>query len=80
MSATKHRSRNNNNTPASPRFTLLKRQAEADGIPYSSARDAHFRHELPILKIGKNEKYQRWYVARTDWDRWLESRKESGAA
>jgi hypothetical protein len=75
VSATKHHSRNN-----ATRFTLLKRLAEQDGIPYSSCRDAHFRNELLVLKIGRNEKYQRWYVARTDWEKWLESRKETGAA
>lgn len=74
MLATKRRSRNTSPTD-NPRFTLLKRQAEADGIPYSSAREAHFRHELPVLKIGRNERYQRWYVDRNDWERWLESRK-----
>ncbi len=74
MNANKSHSRNNN-----PRFAPLKRQAESDGIPYSSARDAHYRNELPVLKIGRNGKYQRWYVARTDWEKWLESRKESGA-
>jgi hypothetical protein len=55
----------------------LKRQAEADGIPYSSARAAHFRNELPVLKIGQNERFQRWYVSKADWEKWLESRMEA---
>jgi hypothetical protein len=70
VDANNNRSRNNN-----PRYTLLKRKAEADGIPYSSSRDAHFRGELPVLKIGKNERYQRWYVANSDWENWLAARK-----
>lgn len=78
MSTKNHRP--HNLASASPRFTLLKRQAEADGIPYSSAREAHFRNELPVLKIGKNQRYQRWYVARTDWEKWLDSRKETSVA
>jgi hypothetical protein len=73
VNATKHRNRNTDS--ASPRFTLLKRRAEAEGIPYSSVRDAHFRNELPVLKIGRNERYQRWYVAQTDWEKWIESRR-----
>jgi hypothetical protein len=74
VEANKHRSRKP--APANTRrFTPLKRQAEADGIPYTSARDAHFRGELPVLKIGKNDKHQRWYVEHPDWEQWLESLK-----
>jgi hypothetical protein len=67
VSANKNNSRNKTQ-PRSPRYTPLKRQVEADGIPYSSARDACFRRELPVLKIGGgDERYQRWYVTRCDW-------------
>ena len=71
---------NKNASHNNPRFVLLKRQAEADGIPYASARDAHFRNELPVLKMGRNERYARWYVDRRDWEKWLDSRRECSVA
>ena len=60
----------------SPRLIPAKRAARDLGIPYSSLRDAHFRGELPVVKIGSGESHQAWYLERRDIDRWIETRKE----
>jgi hypothetical protein len=66
-----------NQLPRKTKYAPLKRLAERDGIPYGSARDAHFRGELPVLKLGRpGASHNRWYVDEVDWQRWLESRKE----
>lgn len=57
------------------RLSPLKRKALKEGVPYTSARDAHFRGELPIVKFGAGTR-QRWYVEHRDWEAWIESRKE----
>jgi excisionase family DNA binding protein len=56
---------------APPRLEPIKRTAERLGVPYNSLRDAHFRGEFPVVKVGKS-----WYLERADVDRWIESRKE----
>jgi len=53
------------------RLIHIKRASENTGIPYSSLRDAHFRGELPVVRVGRA-----WYVERNDIDRWIETRKE----
>lgn len=63
-------------TTSARHFTPLKHKAEAAGLAYSSVRDAAFRGELPVLKIGTNPNHQRWYVDDREWDRWVESRME----
>lgn len=50
-----------------------KAAARESGIPYSSLRDAAFRGELPVVKVGGRA----WYFKRADLHRWIDSRTES---
>jgi hypothetical protein len=49
----------------------LKKLAAESGFSYTSLRDAHFRGELAVIKIGRA-----WYVDLTEFARWIESRTE----
>jgi hypothetical protein len=60
------------------RLIPAKRAAAELGVPYSTLRDAHFRGELAVVRIGKGESHQAWYFERRDIDGWIESRKERG--
>ncbi len=60
---------------APPRLETAKAAAARIGIPYSSLRDIVFRGELPVVRVGGGRR-QRWYLERTDVDRWIETRKE----
>ena len=62
--------------PKGPRLIPFKRWAAEMGIPYRSARAAHLRGDLPVVKIGTSEKWRHWYVDRADGDRWILSLKE----
>ena len=59
------------NTTHLTRLEPIKRTSQRIGVPYGSLRDAHFRGELPVVKVGKA-----WYLERADVDRWIETRKE----
>lgn len=40
------------------------------GIPYTTLRDAHFRGDLPVVRIGRA-----WFIDRRDMDRFVDSMK-----
>jgi hypothetical protein len=75
--STKNTTSHTASQPSKTRFASLKRKSEAEGIPYTSARDAAARGEFPVMKIGRNEKYARSYVEQRDWEQWIESRKRA---
>lgn len=64
---------------ASPRLIRAKDAARQLGVPYSSLRDAAFRGELPVVRIGgdKDGRHAAWYLERGDVDRWIETRKSA---
>jgi hypothetical protein len=45
-------------------------------VPYSTLRDAHFRGELAVVKIGSGDRHAAWYFERRDLEKWIESKKE----
>ena len=48
------------------------RQASDEyGPPYTTFRDAHFRGELDVVKIGRA-----WFFKRADIEKWIASRTE----
>ena len=53
-----------------PELTPFKQCMREIGIAYTSGRDAAFRGELPVVKIGRA-----WYVDRRDAVRFIESCK-----
>jgi excisionase family DNA binding protein len=60
-------------TPKTPQLTAAKRTSVERGVPYGSLRDAVFRGELPVVRIGRA-----WYFDNQDVDRWIESLKARG--
>lgn len=58
------------------RLIPLRRAAREIGIPYGSLRDAHFRGQLAIVRLGRQTRYAAWYVERGELNRWIESRTE----
>ncbi len=65
-------------TPA-PRLIPAKRAARELGVPYETLRAAHFRGELPCVRIGASARHAAWYFDRRDLESWVESRKELSA-
>jgi hypothetical protein len=61
---------------SSPRLIPAKQASAQLGVPYSTLRDAHFRGELPVVKIGKNDTHSAWYFEARDLDAWVNTRKE----
>ena len=62
----------NKRTPASlPSVMPLKRAARESGYAYSTLRDAHFRGELAIVRLGRA-----WYVELAELQRFTESHTE----
>ncbi len=53
------------------RLIAAKKAAIELGIPYTALRDAHFRGELTVIKIGKNERHAAWYFERIELERWI---------
>jgi hypothetical protein len=49
----------------------FKRAAEGSGFSYSSLRDAHFRGELAVIKLGRA-----WYIELAELARFIESHTE----
>jgi len=45
----------------------LKRAAETSGFPYTSLRDAHFRGDLAIIRLGRS-----WYIELAELARFVE--------
>ncbi|MCX6543781.1 MAG: helix-turn-helix domain-containing protein [Acidobacteria bacterium] len=58
-----------------PRLLDAKTAARALGLPYTSLRDATFRGELAVVKVGR-----RWFFDRRDLERFIESHKERYSA
>lgn len=54
-----------------PRLLPAKRAADYMGVPYSSLRDAAFRGELLVVKVGS-----RWYFDLRDLEQYIVSHKE----
>lgn len=54
-----------------PRLLPAKRAADYLGLPYTSLRDAAFRGELPVVKVGS-----RWYFDLRDLEQYILSHKE----
>jgi hypothetical protein len=65
-----------NTSPVPTRLIPAKRAAAELGVPYSTLRDAGFRGDLPVVRIGKNDRHSAWYFERRDLDNWIETRKE----
>jgi hypothetical protein len=57
------------------RLIPAKRAAAELGLPYSTLRDAHFRGELAVVRIGKGESHQAWYFERADLNQWIKNQK-----
>lgn len=55
----------------------LKTACDEYGFAYSTVRDAHFRGELSVIKIGSNDHHAAWYIERKELERWIESRRVS---
>lgn len=56
------------------RLITAKQAAKELGVPYSTLRDAHFRGELSVVKMGVNDRHGAWYFERAELDRWIESK------
>ena len=54
-----------------PRLLPAKRAAEYLGLPYTSLRDAAFRRELQVVKVGS-----RWYFDVRDLEHYIVAHKE----
>jgi hypothetical protein len=59
---------------ALPRVMPLKKAAAASGFAYTTLRDAHFRGELAIIRIGRA-----WYVDLSELARFVEHHTERKA-
>ena len=57
-----------------PRLGKATKIAKEYGVPYTTIRDAHFRGDLPVVRIGRA-----WYIDYRDMDRFLERAKTTGA-
>lgn len=57
--------------PAPSRLIRAKQAAAELGVPYSTLRDAQFRGELAVVRIGKEDKHSAWYFERKELERWL---------
>ncbi len=45
--------------------------ARETGVPYTSLREAAFRGEIPVVRLGRA-----WYFERRDLDQWIDGAKE----
>ena len=54
-----------------PRLLPAKRAADYLGVPYTSLRDAAFRGELLVVKVGS-----RWYFDVRDLEQYIVAHKE----
>ena len=58
---------------ATPKLGKATAIAREYGISYTTLRDAHFRGDLPVVRIGRA-----WYVDRKDMDRFIDASKVVG--
>ena len=56
------------------RVRPFKRAAEESGFRYSTLRDAHFRGELAVVKVGRA-----WYIEDEELARFVERQTEHRA-
>lgn len=56
-----------------PRVVPFKQAALASGFSYSSLRDAHFRGELAVIRIGRA-----WYVEVSEFRRFVAAHTDRG--
>jgi hypothetical protein len=61
-------------TTTNIRVRPFKRAAEESGFCYSTLRDAHFRGELAVVKVGRA-----WYLEDEELARFVERQTERGA-
>jgi hypothetical protein len=54
-----------------PAVMPFTRAAEGRGFPYTTLRDAHFRGELAIVRVGRS-----WYVEIAELARFVERHTE----
>jgi hypothetical protein len=54
--------------PDLPRVVPFKRACDESGFSYTTMRDAAFRGELTVIKVGRN-----WYVAEAEFRRFAEA-------
>lgn len=59
-------------SPKSGRLVAAKPGAAEIGVPYTSLRDAAFRGEIPVVRLGRA-----WYFERSDLARWVERNKQT---
>jgi hypothetical protein len=57
-----------------PRLGKASKIAKEYGLPYTTIRDAHFRGDLPVVRIGRA-----WYIDYRDMDRFIEQSKATRA-
>jgi hypothetical protein len=50
----------------------LRRGADEIGVPYNTLRDAHFRGDLPVVRVGRA-----WFVDQADLRAFIERNKVS---
>jgi hypothetical protein len=59
-------------TPATlPELRRFKQACQESGLAYGSMRDAHFRGELAVIRIGRA-----WYVEVAEFARFVERHRE----
>ena len=54
--------------PTSPKLWPAKAVAKHLGISYGALRDAYFRGELPVVRVGRA-----WYFVADDVNVWIDS-------
>jgi excisionase family DNA binding protein len=54
-----------------PRLVSAKQAAQELGIPYTSLREAAFRREIPVIRLGRA-----WYFEREDLERFIKQAKQ----
>ena len=64
-----------NTSHATSRLIPAKRASRELRIPYSTIRDSVHRGELPVVRLGRNERHAAWYFERRDLDQWIAKRK-----
>lgn len=62
-----------NKSTTLPRLLPFKRAARDVGLSYTSLRDAHFRGELAIVRIGRA-----WYVDVKELARFIDAQTDRG--
>jgi hypothetical protein len=55
-------------TPDIPRVVAFKRACDLSGYSYTTLRDAHFRGDLAIVRVGRS-----WYVSEAELHRFTQA-------